>query len=75
MSCKWKCQLMQKLEKQQNDDYKSLRIHMEGYPIGFIKFLKRTAKKYDAKTLINHPYYKNKYSYLYSYNVFHPPVI
>lgn len=75
LSCKGTCQLMKKLQQQEDEDYQSLRIHMEEYPIGFVKLLSLDSKNYDDIKLINHTSYKNEYSYLYSYNVFHPPVI
>ena len=75
LSCKGTCQLMKKLQQQEDEDYHSLRIHMEEYPIGFVKLLSLDSKNYDDIKLINHTSYKNEYSYLYSYNVFHPPVI
>lgn len=75
LSCKGSCQLMKKLQQQEDNDYKSLRIHMDEYPIGFIKLLKIKSKKIDEIKLINHQYYKNEYSYLYSFQMFHPPVI
>ena len=75
MNCKGKCQLMQKLEEQQEKDHKSLRIHLEEYPIGFVKILHLNVKKFEDKTLVKYQKYTNEYSYLYSYNVFHPPII
>ena len=41
MNCKGKCQLMIKLQEKQQNDYQSLKIHMEEYPVGFVKILKK----------------------------------
>lgn len=73
MSCNGKCQLMQKLEEQQEKDFQSLRIQMDEYPIGFVKFLRINSIKNDENSLKNNHYYKNQYSYLPLHNVFHPP--
>ena len=45
MNCKGKCQLMIKLQEKQQNDYQSLKIHMEEYPVGFVKILKINNKK------------------------------
>lgn len=75
MSCKGKCQLMQKLEQQQEDDYQSLRIHMDEYPIGFVKLLKINTKDTIENILKSCHYYKNQYSYLHFHPIFHPPIV
>lgn len=75
MSCKGTCQLMKKLQQQKDNDYESLRIHMEEYPIGFVKLLSIDFVAYVDKKLAKHPTYKNAYSYLYSHSLFHPPLI
>ena len=74
MSCKGTCQLMQKLEQQKDDDYRSLRIHMEEYPIGFVKLLSINYIGTNDNVITTHSDYKNNYSFLYSFTVFHPPL-
>ncbi|MFD0992726.1 hypothetical protein [Tenacibaculum geojense] len=76
MQCNGKCQLMQKLEQQQEDDFNSLRISIEEYPIGFITLLSvdtnhdfyYTDKKEEFS-------YSNMYSFLKENSVFHPPTV
>ncbi|WP_143592171.1 hypothetical protein [Tenacibaculum holothuriorum] len=74
MNCKGKCQLMKKLEQQQEDDFKSLRIAMEEYPIGFVQLI-----QVETPTLIEYQKnsfsYKQSYTYQYSPSVFHPPTV
>ncbi|MGB1043087.1 MAG: hypothetical protein ACPGU6_06815 [Tenacibaculum sp.] len=74
LQCNGKCQLMQKLEKQQDDDFKSLRIVQEDYPIGFIELLKITSQKIIS---VKEEVFSiaNNYSYLFIISVFHPPTI
>ena len=45
MNCKGKCQLMIKVQEKQQNDYQSLKIHMEEYPVGFVKILNLKNKK------------------------------
>jgi hypothetical protein len=75
MSCKGKCQLMKKIEQQQENDYQSLRISMEEYPIGFVNVLKIDDSIFFSflrKKIISYSYH---YSYLFHTTVFHPPTI
>lgn len=73
LQCNGKCQLMEKLEKQQNDDFKSLRISMDEYPIGFVNLLNLDLKKKfvlkEKETFL----YSNNYHYLRNTEIFHPP--
>lgn len=76
LRCNGKCQLMKELEKQQDEDYKSIRILMEEYPIGFVDVLQIT-NKLDLPNLDstkNYAYLKN-YSYLFLRSIFHPPAV
>lgn len=75
LSCNGKCQLMQKLEQQQEEDYQSLRIQMDEYPIGFVKFVKIKERNTDINVIKLNHHYKNQYAYLHSYQVFHPPIV
>ena len=76
LSCNGKCQLMEKLEKQQDEDYKSIRILIEEYPIGFVEVLEVVSNlnmhSYQEKA--NYGYLSN-YSYLFLDSVFHPPAV
>ena len=75
MRCKGACQLMKKLQQQEDNEYQSLRVHMEEYPIGFVDFLTIDFSAFKNKILIEHSDYKNRYCHLYSKSVFHPPII
>lgn len=75
LNCNGKCQLMMELEEQQDDDYKSLRISMEEYPIGFVNILaiELEEKKFtERKVLFS---FKKNYHYLLNKKVFHPPIV
>ena len=76
MQCNGKCQLMKKLEKQQEEDYKSIRILIEEYPIGFVDVLDISS---DLNTELQHKKgnfsHKNDYSFLFLNAVFHPPAV
>ncbi|WP_442264648.1 hypothetical protein ACSIGC_09810 [Tenacibaculum sp. ZS6-P6] len=73
LSCKGKCQLMKKLKQQQEDDFNSLRIAMEEYPIGFVSVLEvKKRDVYQKKQEANFGYHKN-YKFLFHPSVFHPP--
>ena len=74
LKCNGKCQLMQKIEKQQDDDFKSLRIIAEDCPIGFIEIIQLQLKKTTDLIESNFFYFK-KYTFLYIYSEFHPPTI
>ncbi|WP_334055968.1 hypothetical protein [Polaribacter sp. P097] len=74
LSCNGKCQLMQKLEEQQEKDYQSRRIQMDEYPIGFVKILNINPKNLKRNLIKGKYIYKNQYKFLNSYNIFHPPI-
>jgi hypothetical protein len=75
MNCKGKCQLMIKLQKKQDNDYKSLTIHMEEYPIGFVKILNLKNKKDFSNYKKDILFFTKNYDYLFSKEFFHPPVL
>ncbi|WP_422090009.1 hypothetical protein [Tenacibaculum ovolyticum] len=75
LQCNGKCQLMQNLEKQQDDDFKSLRIVGEDYPIGFIELISVKRKNIILKIVSKLYTYKQSYSFLFSKLVFHPPTV
>ena len=75
LNCKGKCQLMIKLQKKQDEDYKSLRIHMEEYPIGFVKILNLKNKKDISNSKKSIFFYTKNYNYLFSKELFNPPIL
>lgn len=75
MSCKGKCQLMKKLEQQQEDDFNSLRISMEEYPIGFVSILKVKSEREGFYKKAQQFSYKKGYYYLFNKEIFHPPTV
>lgn len=76
LRCNGKCQLMKKLEQQQEDDFNALRIHMEEYPIGFVRVLnfseKSTNKKIKRKKYFS---YNQQYYFSFHAEIFHPPTV
>lgn len=74
MNCNGKCQLMKELEKQQEDDYKSLRISMDEYPIGFVNILQIQTQKPFSLVFKRNFSYNRDYFYLLDEKVFHPPI-
>lgn len=75
LSCNGKCQLMKKLKEQQEEDYNSLRIAMEEYPIGFVSILKVKNEFYIQENNFNNFGYNKNYNYLFQHSVFHPPTV
>lgn len=75
LNCNGKCQLMMELEKQQDDDYKALRISMEEYPVGFVTILNLETSVYLPEPSTNKFNYKGNYTYLFDGTIFHPPII
>jgi hypothetical protein len=75
LQCNGKCQLMIKLQKQQDDDFKSLRIVGEDYPIGFVELLSVKREKLVLNIVSKLYSYNQNYSFLFSKLVFHPPTI
>lgn len=75
LKCNGKCQLMKELDKQQDDDFKSLRISMEEYPIGFVSILNvEVEEKLFVKE--KEPFsYKKNYHFSFNQEVFHPPTV
>ncbi|CAM1334501.1 hypothetical protein [Tenacibaculum aestuariivivum] len=73
LQCNGKCQLMKKIEKQQEDDFKSLRIHMEEYPIGFVQLLTLAQDRLIEISRVNQFFHNEVYSYLFETTTFHPP--
>jgi len=74
LSCNGKCQLMKKLKEQQEDDFNSLRIQMEEYPIGFVAILDIEKESFISHYTKNDFFYKLDYKYLFQHTVFHPPI-
>ncbi len=76
LSCNGKCQLMKKLEQQQQDDFNSLRINMDEYPIGFVSVLDFSEKKRNTNTKRNKILsYKSNYYFTFHQEIFHPPTV
>jgi hypothetical protein len=75
LNCNGKCQLMKKLKQQEEDDFNSLRIHMEEYPIGFVEILKINDESSITALQDNNFHYEIDYTYLFKQAVFHPPII
>ncbi|CAM1358853.1 conserved hypothetical protein [Tenacibaculum litopenaei] len=75
MSCNGKCQLMKKLEKQQEDDYQALRVSMEEYPIGFVSIMSIESLLVSPRTVTIDDTYQDQYTYQYLQEVFHPPAV
>ena len=74
LQCNGKCQLMQKIEQQKQDDFKSLSIVLKDYPIGFVELLSVNAKN-SYHQYVKKTYFKTKkYSFLFSIAIFHPPI-
>lgn len=75
MNCKGKCHLMKELEKQQEDDFQSLRISMKEYPIGFVKIYSILKEEITLLFKLKSPFfYQKQYSYLMDFSIFHPPI-
>ncbi|MCH3881246.1 MULTISPECIES: hypothetical protein [Tenacibaculum] len=75
MECNGKCYLMKKLENQQEEDRKALRVSMEEYPVGFVILLQiKEHSSFLFQTKEKHLTPKN-YSFLYTSSVFHPPTV
>jgi len=75
LHCNGKCQLMKKLEQQKKEDFQSLRILIEEYPIGFVELLEiSTNPLLKLKQKRSNYNYLSNYSYLYLKSVFHPPI-
>lgn len=76
MHCNGKCQLMEKLEKQKDEDYKSLRILIEEYPIGFVELIEINKNLSDKSLTSKDNFtYDKEYSYLFLDTIFHPPIV
>lgn len=75
LQCNGKCQLMQKLEQQQDDDFKSLRIVSEDYPIGFVEVFLVSNKTLFIEKIKSNYWFSKSYTFLFSQRIFHPPTI
>ena len=76
MSCNGKCQLMKKMEKQQDEDYKSIRILIEEYPIGFVELINVDTKA-DFSESVNSLIFSRQKNYTSQFlgATFHPPAV
>lgn len=73
MNCNGKCYVMKQLEQQQEEDFNSLQISIEDYPIGFIELVTIPTTKLLTNTLQKPTFYQQNYSYLADNSVFYPP--
>jgi len=74
LGCNGKCQLMQKLQQQQEEDFNSLRINMEEYPIGFVDILDIANHKLYLLPKSKNPFsYHKEYYFSFHKEIFHPP--
>ena len=75
MHCDGKCYVMQMLEEQRNEKKQNLpSIDLREYPIGFVTVLTLENTTFSPSDLKNTNNYTNKYSFLNSYQYFHPPI-
>ncbi len=75
MRCNGKCQLVKKLKQQEENDFKSLEILIEEYPIGFISILSLQIPQHSFSLYLkDHFNHIENYFYLRIQKVFHPPV-
>jgi len=76
LSCNGKCQLMKKIEQQQQEDFNSLQINMEEYPIGFVEIF-NLPENTTNQNLKNNKlfYYKFDYHFAFHQEIFHPPAV
>lgn len=73
LKCNGKCQLMKKLQQQQDDDFNSLQVNMKEYPVGFVNLLNFNQRKIIPTDKLKIFSSKNNYFYVYNSEVFHPP--
>lgn len=73
LACNGKCHVMQELEKQQQQDFNSLQISMEEYPIGFVELLSIPKIQLFNVKKERPTFYHQNYHYLAGSSVFHPP--
>jgi hypothetical protein len=66
---------MIKLQEKQQNDYQSLKIHMEEYPVGFVKILKINNKKDASNFKKNLFFFTENYDYLFSKEFLYPPIL
>ncbi len=76
LGCNGQCQLIKKLEQQKKEDFQSLRILLEEYPIGFVELLDfYVTPKLPIATKTSHGGRLSNYAFLYTNSIFHPPII
>lgn len=74
LECNGKCQLVKELEKQQEKEpFKSLRVSMENYPIGFVNILEIDENKVLIPPVNHNFIYKVLYNFCFSNSKFQPP--
>ncbi len=75
MHCNGKCYLMKKIKKQQENDFKSLQISMEEYPIGFVEIVSINVPNRDMNTTKRLHFHQQIYTFMADNSIFRPPVV
>ncbi len=75
MHCNGKCYVMKQLEKQKSDDFKSLQISMEEYPIGFVEIVSISIPKMITSVTKKLHFYQQHYTFVADTSIFHPPTV
>lgn len=74
LQCNGKCHLVKELEKQQENNPKSLRISLENYPIGFVTIFQISfVKTFTSSKKSRLAFYEKLYHSDYNYSIFQPP--
>ncbi|MEP1487968.1 MAG: hypothetical protein ABJZ80_08540 [Gilvibacter sp.] len=74
LQCNGKCYLVKQLEKQEENNPKSLRVSLENYPIGFVNIFQISSKKIVTSTQkSSYAFYEKSYHSNYNYSRFQPP--
>lgn len=66
---------MIKVQEKQQNDYQSLKIHMEEYPVGFVKILNLKNKKDFSNFKKNLFFFTENYDYLFLKEFLYPPIL
>ena len=74
-NCNGKCQLMKKIQEQEDEDFNLLQVNMKEYPVGFVTILNFTHKKAIFKERKKIFSTEKNYIYLHYSEVFHPPTV
>jgi len=77
LQCNGKCHLVKELEKSQKEEQNKLRINLEEYPISTLHHPvnKLVEKPLNFREIRLNSRYENRYNYLFSFSIFHPPSV